>query len=166
MLGGAGGRDFEAVAHIPALLLDEPVDRRELPRLFADPARIRELVDHALHLHRDPGFTAFKVKCTGTSPAWDVAILRALRAALGDDVKLRWDPNASYPPAQAIVLCQQLEELNLEYYEDPIHGIAGMAQLRARMQHATGDQHVRCELRPSGHCAAPAAVSMWCWPTW
>jgi glucarate dehydratase len=134
MLGGADGRDFEAVAHIPALLLDKPVDRRELPRLFADPARIRELVDHALHLHRDAGFTAFKVKCTGTSPAWDVTILRALRAALGDGVKLRWDPNASYPPAQATVLCQQLEELNLEYYEDPTRSIAGMAQLRARMK--------------------------------
>jgi glucarate dehydratase len=134
MLGGEGGRDFEAVAHIPALLLDEPVDRRELPRLFADPARIRELVDHALHLHRDAGFTAFKVKCTGTSPAWDVAILRALRSALGDAVKLRWDPNASYPPAQATVLCQQLEELNLEYYEDATRSIAGMAQLRARMK--------------------------------
>ena len=37
LLGGSGGRDFEAVAHIPALLLDEPVDRRELPRLFTDP---------------------------------------------------------------------------------------------------------------------------------
>jgi glucarate dehydratase len=134
MLGGAGGRDFEAVAHIPALLLDKPVDRRELPRLFADPARIRELVDHALHLHRDAGFTAFKVKCTGTSPAWDVTILRALRAALGHGVKLRWDPNASYPPAQATVLCQQLEELNLEYYVDPTRSIAGMAQLRARMK--------------------------------
>jgi glucarate dehydratase len=134
MLGGNDRRDFEAVAHIPALLLDEPVDRRELPRLFADPGRIRELVDHALHLHRDAGFTAFKVKCTGTSPAWDVAILRALRSALGDAVKLRWDPNASYPPAQATVLCQQLEELKLEYYEDATRSIAGMAQLRARMK--------------------------------
>jgi len=51
---------------------------------------LRALVDHAVHLHRDPGFTAFKVKCTGTSPVWDVAVLHALRAALGDDVKLRW----------------------------------------------------------------------------
>jgi glucarate dehydratase len=134
LLGGTGGRDFEAVAHIPALLLDEPVDRRELPRLFTDPARLRDIVDHAVHLHHDPGFTAFKMKCTGTSPVWDIAVLRALRAALGDDVKLRWDPNASYPPAQATVLCQQLEELNLEYYEDPIHGIPGMTQLRARMK--------------------------------
>jgi glucarate dehydratase len=134
LLGGTGNRrDFEAVAHIPALLLDEPIDRGELPRRFADPATVQQIVEHALHLHRDPGFTAFKMKCTGTSPEWDVRILTALRKALGPDVKLRWDPNASYPPAQASVLCQQLEELNLEYYEDPIHGIPGMAQLRSRM---------------------------------
>jgi glucarate dehydratase len=135
LLGGTSQRrDFEAVAHIPALLLDEPIDRRELPRLFADPASVDKIVEHALHLHRDPGFTAFKMKCTGTSPEWDVRILTALREALGPDVKLRWDPNASYPPAQATVLCQQLEHLNLEYYEDPIHGIPGMAQLRRRMK--------------------------------
>jgi glucarate dehydratase len=134
LLGATGERcDFEAVAHIPALLLDEPVDRGELPRLFADPACVQKIVDHALHLRRDPGFAAFKMKCTGTSPDWDVRILTALREALGPDVKLRWDPNASYPPAQATVLCQQLEHLNLEYYEDPIHGIPGMAQLRSRM---------------------------------
>lgn len=135
LLGGAGERrDFEAAAHIPALLLDEPIDRSELPRRFADPATVQQIVEHALHLHRDPGFTAFKMKCTGTSPEWDVRILTALRKALGPDVKLRWDPNASYPPAQATVLCQQLEHLGLEYYEDPIHGIPGMAQLRSRMK--------------------------------
>jgi glucarate dehydratase len=135
LLGGSGQRrDFEAVAHIPALLLDEPIDRRELPRLFAEPSSVDKIVEHALHLHRDPGFTAFKMKCTGTSPEWDVRILTALREALGPDVKLRWDPNASYPPAQATVLCQRLEHLNLEYYEDPIHGIPGMAQLHRRMK--------------------------------
>ena len=135
LLGGSGDRrDFEAVAHIPALLLDESIDRSELPRRFADPATVHQIVEHALHLHRDPGFTAFKMKCTGTSPEWDVRILTALREALGPDVKLRWDPNASYPPAQATVLCQQLEHLDLEYYEDPIHGIPGMAQLRRRMK--------------------------------
>jgi glucarate dehydratase len=134
VIGGTGKRDFEAVAHIPALLLDQPVDRRELPRLFADPACVDKIVEHALHLHRHDGFTAFKVKCTGTSPTWDVTILTALREALGDAVKLRWDPNASYPPAQAIVLCQQLEHLNLEYYEDATRNIAAMAQLRTRMK--------------------------------
>jgi glucarate dehydratase len=133
MLGGRGETSIEAVCHIPALVLDDPVDRRDLPKLFADPARRRQVVEHTLHQQRHAGFTAFKIKSTGTCPDWDTALLRDLRAALGDRAKLRWDPNANYPPAQALALAQRLEELNLEYYEDPTRGIAGMAQLRAHV---------------------------------
>ena len=73
------------------------------------------------------------MKCTGTSRSGTLPFCVPC-VPLWAMMKLRWDPNASYPPAQATVLCQQLEELNLEYYEDPIHGIPGMAQLRARMK--------------------------------
>jgi len=133
MLGGRGEQSIEAVCHIPALVLDEPVDRRDLPKLFADPGRRRQVVEHTLHQQHHAGFTAFKIKSTGTCPDWDVALLRDLRTALGDKVKLRWDPNANYPPAQAMALVQRLEELKLEYYEDPTRGIAGMAQVRAHV---------------------------------
>jgi len=133
MLGGGGETSIEAVCHIPALVLDEPVDRRDLPKLFADPGRRREVVEHTLHQQRHGGFTAFKIKSTGTCPEWDVELLRDLRAVLGHGVKLRWDPNANYPPAQAMALAQRLEELKLEYYEDPTRGIAGMAQVRAHV---------------------------------
>ncbi|HEY6433110.1 MAG TPA: enolase C-terminal domain-like protein, partial [Acetobacteraceae bacterium] len=68
-----------------------------------------------------------------TDPDWDVALLRDLRAALGPAVSLRWDPNANYPPAEAAGLTQRLEELKLEFYEDPTRGIAGMAQVRAHV---------------------------------
>ena len=86
----------------------------------------RRLVDHALHLHRDPGFTAFKMKCTGTSPAWDVAVLTALRdgararceAALGSECVVSAGAGRRF-------CANSSKELNLEYYEDPIHGIAG-----------------------------------------
>ncbi len=133
MLGGRGETSIEAVCHIPALVLDEPVDRRDLPKLFADPGRRHQVVEHTLHQQHHAGFTAFKIKSTGTCPDWDVALLRDLRAALGDGVKLQWDPNANYPPAQAAALVQRLEELKLEYYEDPTRGIAGMAQVRAHV---------------------------------
>lgn len=133
MLGGQGETSIEAVCHVPALVLDEPVDRRDLPKLFADPGRRRQVVEHTLHQQRLAGFTAFKIKSTGTCSDWDVALLRDLRAALCDGVKLRWDPNANYPPAQAAALAQRLEELKLEYYEDPTRGIAGMAQVRAHV---------------------------------
>ncbi|MGH7155066.1 MAG: mandelate racemase/muconate lactonizing enzyme family protein, partial [Acetobacteraceae bacterium] len=133
VLGGAGAIEQEVVCHIPALMLDQPVDRRDLPLLFADAGRRRQVVEHALHQHHEGGFTAFKIKSTGTSPDWDTALLHDLRAALGPHVKLRWDPNANYPPAEAAVLAQRLEELKLEFYEDPTRGIAGMAQVRAHV---------------------------------
>jgi glucarate dehydratase len=133
LLGDAGPESHEAVCHIPALLLDHPVDRKELPKLFADAGKRRQVVEHTLHQHREAGFTAFKIKSTGTSPEWDLALLRDLRTALGPDVRLRWDPNAHYPPAQALALAQRLEELKLEFYEDPTRGIAGMAQVRAHV---------------------------------
>ncbi|HEX5327417.1 MAG TPA: mandelate racemase/muconate lactonizing enzyme family protein [Acetobacteraceae bacterium] len=133
LLGDAGGENCEAVCHIPALVLDAPVDRRDLPGLFADAGRRRQVVEHTLHQQRESGCTAFKIKSTGTCPEWDVALLRDLRAALGTRVKLRWDPNANYPPAAAAALVQRLEELQLEFYEDPTRGIAGMAQVRAHV---------------------------------
>ena len=133
LLGPGGADSHEVVCHIPALMLDQPVNRRDLPRLFADPGRRRQVVEHTLHQRQQCGFTAFKIKSTGTDPDWDVAVLRDLRAALGPDVKLRWDPNANYPPAEAAALAQRLEELKLEFYEDPTRGIAGMAQVRGHV---------------------------------
>jgi glucarate dehydratase len=133
LLGPGGADSHEVVCHIPALVLEQPVDRGDLPRLFADPGRRHQVVQHTLHQKRHAGFTAFKIKSTGTDPDWDVALLRDLRATLGRDVKLRWDPNANYPPAEATALVQRLEELKLEFYEDPTRGIAGMAQVRAHV---------------------------------
>jgi hypothetical protein len=46
LLGGSGGRDFEAVAHIPALLLDEP-SIAAIAASVRDPGRLRDIVDHA-----------------------------------------------------------------------------------------------------------------------
>lgn len=133
LLGNAGAGSHAAVCHIPALLLEQPIDRRDLPRLFADPGQRRAVVEHTRHHRQQHGFRAFKIKSTGTDPDWDVALLRDLRAALGPGVSLRWDPNANYPPAEAAALVQRLEELKLEFYEDPTRGIAGMAQVRGHV---------------------------------
>ena len=152
LLGNAGSDSHVAVCHIPALLLEQPIDRRDLPRLFADPGQRRAVVEHTLHQRQLHGFTAFKIKSTGTDPDWDVALLRDLRAALGPAVSLRWDPNANYPPAAS-------------RRADPAPGGAGPGILRGpdarHCRHgagpgacldAAGHQHVRHQLRPSGAC--------------
>ncbi|TQM10068.1 mandelate racemase/muconate lactonizing enzyme family protein [Pseudonocardia kunmingensis] len=93
------------------------------------PARLAE---HTARVVAEGGFTAVKLK--GTRDVFgDVRILRALRAAL-PEVALRVDPNAAWSVPDSVRAGIQLEELDLEYLEDPCVGIEGMSQVRAKVR--------------------------------
>ncbi|WP_030909908.1 mandelate racemase/muconate lactonizing enzyme family protein [Streptomyces sp. NRRL F-5126] len=91
-----------------------------------------ELARHAERVVAEGGFRAVKLKGT-TDVDGDVAILRALRAAL-PDVQLRVDPNAAWSVPDSVRAGIALEELDLEYLEDPCTGIEGMSQVRSRVR--------------------------------
>ncbi|HWD03759.1 MAG TPA: enolase C-terminal domain-like protein [Amycolatopsis sp.] len=122
-------------------LLGGPV-RDEVPitalvtRADAPGARGRELAqglaEHAAKVVAEGGFTAVKLKGT-TDVFGDVEILRELRRAL-PDVELRVDPNAAWSVPDSIRAGLALEELDLEYLEDPCVGIEGMSQVRAKVR--------------------------------
>ncbi|MEX0703805.1 MAG: mandelate racemase/muconate lactonizing enzyme family protein [Planctomycetales bacterium] len=65
------------------------------------------------------GFTTLKTKA-GKSPETDLELVRGVRDAVGDQLKLRIDPNRSYAPQVAADLARRLEEYGLEYFEQPI----------------------------------------------
>lgn len=65
------------------------------------------------------GFSTLKTKA-GADMTEDLEMVRGVRDAVGDRLKLRIDPNRAYSPAQALELCRQLEQYNLEYLEQPI----------------------------------------------
>lgn len=90
------------------------------------------LADHAEQVVAEGGFTAVKLKGT-RDPFGDVAILRAIRARL-PQVELRVDPNAAWSVPDSVRVGLQLEELDLEYLEDPCVGIDGMAEVRRRVR--------------------------------
>ncbi|MEV6628210.1 enolase C-terminal domain-like protein [Amycolatopsis sp. NPDC051106] len=90
------------------------------------------IAEHAAKVVARGGFTAVKLKGT-TDVRGDVAIMRELRRAL-PDVELRVDPNAAWSVPDSIRAGLALEELDLEYLEDPCVGIEGMAQVRARVR--------------------------------
>ncbi|OZM83280.1 mandelate racemase/muconate lactonizing enzyme family protein [Pseudonocardia sp. MH-G8] len=93
------------------------------------PARLAE---HTARVVAEGGFTAVKLK--GTRDVYgDVRILRALREAL-PEVALRVDPNAAWSVPDSVRAGIQLEELDLEYLEDPCVGIEGMSQVRAKVR--------------------------------
>ncbi len=74
------------------------------------------------------GFTVFKLKL-GVGD--DLALVRAVREALGDDVKLRIDANESWPEDEAAARLAAIEPCGIELAEQPVSGLAAMAALRA-----------------------------------
>jgi len=65
------------------------------------------------------GFTAYKVHVSGI-PSEDLAVCRAVREAVGDDMILMHDPVGLYDREQALMVGRELEKLNFYWFEEPI----------------------------------------------
>lgn len=80
------------------------------------------------------GVREFKAKI-GWDPDEDADRMRAIRAAVGPDVRLRADVNQGYTPKEAIRFCRLVErdDLRIGLLEQPVavHDLDGMALVRA-----------------------------------
>lgn len=65
------------------------------------------------------GYTAMKTKI-GFGPDQDVEIVRSLREALGDGVRLAVDSNCAYDDGTAAALGRRLEPFHLMWWEEPL----------------------------------------------
>lgn len=115
----------------PLAALLGPVRRHRVPvnALLdrTDPAeaaeRARALVAH--------GYGCIKLKLTPAELDGDTARLAAIRAAVGQTVALRLDANAGWTVPQAIRTLPRLGALGVEYVEQPVPDIEGLAAVRA-----------------------------------
>jgi L-alanine-DL-glutamate epimerase-like enolase superfamily enzyme len=82
----------------------------------------------------EQGYSTLKTKA-GADPAEDLEMVRGIRDAVGDRLRLRIDPNRAYTPAQALDLARRLEEYGLEYLEQPIP--AEPLEDAVRLRHGT-----------------------------
>lgn len=71
----------------------------------------------ALYVER--GFTTIKTKA-GSDADEDFEMVRGVRDAVGDRLKIRIDPNRAYSLDEAAALARRLEQFDLEYFEQPI----------------------------------------------
>ncbi|MCW2979721.1 MAG: hypothetical protein JWO14_1448 [Solirubrobacterales bacterium] len=76
------------------------------------------------------GFGTFKLK---VGAGEDVAQVRAVRAALGDDAKIRLDANASWSLDEATEILSAVEPLGIELVEQPVETIEEAAELARRV---------------------------------
>jgi muconate cycloisomerase len=75
------------------------------------------------------GIRTIKIK-VGVDPARDVEMVRRIRAAVGPGVALCVDANEGYrTPGEAIKTIRRMEAFDLIYAEQPVHGIARVAEV-------------------------------------
>ncbi|MDA0831786.1 MAG: mandelate racemase/muconate lactonizing enzyme family protein [Planctomycetota bacterium] len=67
----------------------------------------------------EQGFRSLKTKA-GASIESDLEMVRGIRDAVGDKLKLRIDPNRAYTREQGAELAKALEDYDLQYLEQPI----------------------------------------------
>lgn len=91
------------------------------------------VVEHAKHLVHRHGFRTIKFKAGAASPPQDIEVMEALRADFPAHF-LRVDPNGAWSVETAINVGHHLEQLHLEWMEDPTLGIAGMAEFNRRVR--------------------------------
>jgi L-alanine-DL-glutamate epimerase-like enolase superfamily enzyme len=84
-------------------------------------------------LYLDMGFSTLKTKA-GRDAQEDLAMVRGVRDAVGDKLKLRIDANMGYDPREAFELARDLEPFALEYFEQPVpkHELEAAAEIRRR----------------------------------
>lgn len=130
LFGGRHRTEVPCALLMGAFPIERPVPVEELDALFADLANVAIVVDKAKALVAESGYATIKIKSAGLRPDWDVAVLRAMRETFGAEMRLRLDANGGYGPLDALRLGRAVEDLNLEYLEDPVSGIESMARLR------------------------------------
>jgi len=130
----------------------EEAAREGWPPPVRDSVPVNALVDD-WPVDRDAlgGFPAVKVKVGRPDPDDDVALVAAVREAVGRDVALRIDANGAWDLETAEAMVRRLARWDLELVEQPVASLGELARLRRRVDvpvaadecvHSVGD--ARC----------------------
>lgn len=132
-----GGKLRDAVPFAAYLFFRYPTDRARAGEVRT----AEQLVAQASELKAAHGFTSHKLKGGVFPPDYELACYRALAEALPGD-SFRYDPNAALPLEDAIRFGRAIEDLNNDYYEDPVWGLNGMRQVREAVRVPTATNTV------------------------
>lgn len=85
-------------------------------------------------LSEELGVKAMKLKAGVLDPNTEARVLELCRDRLGEDFGLRIDPNGGWSVPTATRVGRRLEDVNLEYFEDPAWGLEGNAAVRRQVR--------------------------------
>lgn len=99
-----------------------------------DDTQAEDIVDFCEELRDQLGVQTMKLKAGVMDPLEEAKVLRLCRKRFGDEFGLRIDPNGVWSVATAADIGKQLEDLNLEYFEDPSWGLEGNRSVRNQVR--------------------------------
>jgi glucarate dehydratase len=99
-----------------------------------DDTRAEDMADLCEELHHTLGVNSMKLKAGVMDPMEEVRVLKLCRQRLGDDFGLRIDPNGTWSVSTAVRVGRALEDLDLQYFEDPAWGLEGMRAVRQQVR--------------------------------
>ena len=91
------------------------------------------IVNQAIAMCRHFGFQSIKLKGGAFEPRLETDCMLALFKEFGDQIPLRFDPNAIWTPETGLKYGKEMEGI-LEYLEDPVRGQENMANLRKQLK--------------------------------
>jgi o-succinylbenzoate synthase len=111
------------------------------PPVVRDSVPVNALVDGPFLVQDVRGYPAVKVK---VRDAGGVALVRAVRDAVGPNVGVRVDANGAWDVDTAVAMITKLAAFDLEYVEQPCATIAELAAVRRRVDVAiAADECIR-----------------------
>jgi O-succinylbenzoate synthase len=108
----------------------EEAARRGFPPPVRDAVPVNALVDGPFAVAEVRAFPAVKVK---VRDAAGIALVRAVRDAVGPDVGVRVDANGAWDVDTAVHLIGMLARYDLEYVEQPVATLEDLARVRRRV---------------------------------
>jgi glucarate dehydratase len=126
LLGGAVRRQVPFSAYL-FFKYARHIEPEEAPDAWGEAVTPEGIVAQARRMIDLHGFSSIKLKAGTLPPAVEIASIEALARAF-PGMPLRIDPNGVWAMETAVAAAQKLGPL-IEYYEDPVAGQDGMAQL-------------------------------------
>jgi o-succinylbenzoate synthase len=80
----------------------------------------------------EKGFTTIKLKVGRSNFEEDFSVIKLLREAFGDNIKLRIDSNGNWKLEESIINLQELEKFDIEYVEQPVINLSDYIELKKR----------------------------------
>ncbi len=119
------------IAHVPLYRLFGGPVRDAVPTKFSISGREPDQAAKIAVWAVEQGFRAMKIK-VGIEPEQDIARVRAVRAAVGSDIRLAIDANGGWSPRTAIHVIQRLADCDLIFAEQPVAplDVTWMAEVR------------------------------------